>query len=319
MRDVGNVRRVLHIWRWSMIGRKGVVRSLAHHVVPIRVAIRRLAHRRTCLVARVVEVRGRDLRAPLRRWSIATVRARWRLHWSHPITGNKRLRLGIERVTVEAARDGVLALWVTGIDVGREGTICVGYTVRSHWRGSRLVRARIEAGGLLPSALRLRWALHRWSVWCRRHLIHRRLITRWTGRLGILWRRLSVYIDRIMNADPQVFPMTYVRHVVIWRAITIRRHHRRELLVRWTIHVCHHRRKSLLLYGAVELGTCWHVMRLSPCRLVRVPVCGSVRDVVGPGIKGVRISPFLCLLCAVDPVSHRYRAGARNTGAIVVL
>lgn len=209
MRDVGDVRRVLHVWRWSMIGREGVVRSLTHHVVPIRVAIRRLAHRRTCLVARVVEVRGRDLRATLLGWPIAIIRPRWRLHRSHPITGNKRLRLGIERVTVEAARDGVLALRVTGIDVGWEGTISVGYTVWSHWRGSRLVRARVEAGGLLPSALRLRWALHRWSVWCGRHLIHRRLITRWTGRLGILSRRLSVCIACIMNADPQDLRSTY--------------------------------------------------------------------------------------------------------------
>lgn len=248
MRDVGDVRRVLHVWRRGMIGREGVVRSLTHHVVPIRVAIRRLTHRRTCLVARVVEVRGRDLRATLLRWSIATIRPRRRLHWSHPITGNKRLRLGIERVTVEAARDGVLALGVAGIDVGWEGTISVGYPVWSHWRGSRLVRARIEAGGLLPPALRLGWALHRWSVRCGRHLIHRRLVTRWTGRLGILSRPLSVYIDCIMDANPKMFPMTYVRHIVIWRAITIRRDHRRELLVRRTIHVCNRGRKSLLLY-----------------------------------------------------------------------
>lgn len=60
-------------------------------------------------------------------------------------------------------------------------------------------------------------------------------------------------------------------------------------------------------------------MRLSPCSLVRVSVCGSVSDVVGPGVKGIRISPFLCLFCAVDSVPHRHGAGTRDTGAIVVL
>lgn len=113
--------------------------------------------------------------------------------------------------------------------------------------------------------------------------------------------------------------MTYVRHIVIWRAITVARHHWRELLVWDTIHVWHRRRESLLLYRAVELGTCWHVMRLSPRGLVRVPVGRRVSDVVGPGVKGIRISPFLCLLCAVDPISHRHGAGTRDTGTIVVL
>lgn len=60
-------------------------------------------------------------------------------------------------------------------------------------------------------------------------------------------------------------------------------------------------------------------MRLSPCRLVRVPVGRCVSDVVGPGVKGIRVSPFLCLLCAVDPISHRHGAGTRDTGTIVVL
>lgn len=203
MRDVRGVW-VLHVGRRAMIGREGVVRSLTHHVVPICVAVRRLTHGRTCLVARVVEVRRRDLGATLLRWSIATIRPRRRLHWSHPIAGHKRLCLGIEGVTVEAARDGVLALWVTGIDIGWEGAISVGYPVWSYWRGPRLVRARVEAGGLLPSALRLRWTLHRWSIWCGRHLIHRWLITRWAGRLGILSRRLSAYIFCIMKANPQV-------------------------------------------------------------------------------------------------------------------
>lgn len=193
MRDVRDVRRVLHVgWR-SMIGRQGVVRPLTHHVVPIRVAVRRLTHRRTCLVAWVVEVRRRDLRAPLLRWSIATIRPRRRLHWAHPAAGHKRLRLGVECVAVEAARDGMLALWVTRIDVGWEGTISVGDPIWSYWRGPRLVRARIEARRLLPPVLRLRWTLHGWSIWCGRHLIHRRLVTRRARRLGILSRTLSVY------------------------------------------------------------------------------------------------------------------------------
>lgn len=193
MRDVRDVRRVLNVgWR-SMIGREGVVRPLTHHVVPIRVAVRRLTHRRTCLVARVVEVRRRDLWAPLLRGPVATIRPRRRLHWSHPVAGHKRLRLGVECVTVEAARDGMLALWVTGIDVGWERTISVGDPVWSHWRSPRLVRARVEAGRLLPPALRLRWTLHGWSVWCGRHLIHRRLVARRARRLGILSKPLSVY------------------------------------------------------------------------------------------------------------------------------
>lgn len=175
-----------------MVSREGVVRSLTHHVVPIRVAVRRLTHRRTCLVARVVKVRRRDLRTPLLRWSVGTIRPRRRLHWSHPVAGYERLRLGVERVTVEAARDGMLALRITGVDVDWEGTISVRDPIWRHWRGSRLVRARVEAGRLLPSTLRLGWTLHGWSVWCGRHLIHRRLVTWWAWRLGILSRALSV-------------------------------------------------------------------------------------------------------------------------------
>lgn len=98
--------------------------------------------------------------------------------------------------------------------------------------------------------------------------------------------------------------MTYVRHIVIWRAITICRRHGRELLVRCTVHGLDPGRESLWLYWPVDLGTNWHVMRLSPCRLVRVAVCGSVSDVVRPSVKCVRVSPFLCLLCATDPISH---------------
>lgn len=187
MRDVRDMRRR------SMIGREGVVRPLTHHVVSIRVAVWRLTHGRTCLVVRVVEVRRCDLWAPLLRGPIATIRPRRRLHWSHPVAGHKRLRLGVECVTVEAARDGMLALWVTGVDVGWEGTISVGDPIWSHWRGPRLVRARVEAGRLLPPALRLRWTLHGWSVGCGRHLIHRRLVARRAGRLGILSKSLLVY------------------------------------------------------------------------------------------------------------------------------
>lgn len=161
MRDVRNVRRVLHVgWR-TMVGRKGIVRTLPHHVVTIRVAVRRLTHRRTCLVARVVQVRRRDLRAALLRWPIATIRPRRRLHRSHSVTRYKRLRLGIEGMTVEAAWDWVLTLRVTGIDIGWKRAISVGDPIWRHWCGSRLVRARVEAEGLLPSRLWLRRALHR--------------------------------------------------------------------------------------------------------------------------------------------------------------
>lgn len=161
MRDVRNVRRVLHVgWR-TMVGRKGIVRPLTHHVVTIRVAVRRLTHRRTCLVAGVVKVRRRDLRAALLRWPIATIRSRRRLHRPHPVTRYKRLGLGIEGMTVEAARDWVLTLWVTGIDIGWKRAISVGYPVWRHWRDSRLVRTRVEAGRLLPPSLWLRRTLHR--------------------------------------------------------------------------------------------------------------------------------------------------------------
>lgn len=74
-----------------------------------------------------------------------------------------------------------------------------------------------------------------------------------------------------------------------------------------------------MLYCAIDLGTCWHVMGLSPCGLVRVPIRRCVSDVVGPGVKGIRVSPFLCLLCAIDPISHRHGAGTRDTGAVVVV
>jgi hypothetical protein len=186
MRDVRDVGWVLHVGRRAMVGRKGVVRSLTHHVVPICVAVRRMTQGRTCLVARIVEVRRRDLWAALLRWPIDAIRRRRRLHWPHPVTGYKRLCLGIEGVTIETAGYGVLTLWVARVDVGREGTISVGDPVWSHWRGPRLVRARIVAGGLLPSTLRLGRCLHRWSVRCGRHRIHGRLITWRAGRLGIL-------------------------------------------------------------------------------------------------------------------------------------
>ena len=40
--------------------------------------------------------------------------------------------------------------------------------------------------------------------------------------------------------------MTYVRHIVIRRAIAVARHHGRELLVRDTVHVGNCRRERLL-------------------------------------------------------------------------
>lgn len=116
-----------------------------------------------------------------------------------------------------------------------------------------------------------------------------------------------------------MYTRTYVRHIVIWRAIAVARHHWRELLVWYTVHVWDRRRESLLLYCAIQLGTCWHVMGLGPCGLVRVPISRRVSDVVGPSVKGIRVSPFLCLLCAVDPISHRHGAGTRDTGAIIVV
>lgn len=141
MRDVRDVRRVLHVgWR-GMIRREGVVRSLSHHVVAIRVAVGRLAHGRASLVVRVVKVRRRDLRAALLRWPITTVRAGGRLHWPHPVAWYKRLRLGVEGMTVETARDRMLALWITGVGVDWEGAISVGDPIWSHRRGPRLVRA----------------------------------------------------------------------------------------------------------------------------------------------------------------------------------
>lgn len=99
----------------------GGVGPLSHHVVSA-VSIRWLAHRRThwrpgLVPRRVVHVLRSDLRtALLRRHVVIVGTLRWR-HGRHAITWYKGLRLGIEGVSVEAARDGVLALRVVGVNV----------------------------------------------------------------------------------------------------------------------------------------------------------------------------------------------------------
>lgn len=190
--------RMLRSGRWRMVRREGVVRPLSHHVVSTRVAIWSLPHRRrTCLVPSVGKVRRRNLRASLLR-SIAIVRARRRCHRGHAVARYKRLCLGVEGMTVEASRDGVLALRVIWIGVSRKSTIRVGYAWRARWRGSRLVRALIKSGRrrrwrrLLPTMLSWWRTLHRWHIRCRRHRVHWRLVPRWTWRLGVLLWFLSV-------------------------------------------------------------------------------------------------------------------------------
>lgn len=111
--------RMLRSGRWRMVRRKGVVRSLSHHVVSTCIAIWRLSHGgRACLVPGVGKVRRCDLRTSLLR-PIAVVGTRRRCHRGHAVARHERLCLGVKGMPVEATRNGVLALRVIGIGVGR--------------------------------------------------------------------------------------------------------------------------------------------------------------------------------------------------------
>lgn len=190
-----HMRRMLRSGGRRMIRRERVVGSLSHHVISTRVAIQRLSHgRRTSLVSSVGKVRRRNLRTSLLR-SITIVGARRGRHgrhrW-HAVARHERLCLGVESMTVKAPRDGVLALWIVWISVGRKSTVSVGYAWCARWCGPGLIRALIEAGWrrrrlrLLPTMLRWWRTLHGLHIRCRRHGIHWRLVPWWTWWLGIL-------------------------------------------------------------------------------------------------------------------------------------
>lgn len=157
---------VLHR-RWMMVRRERVVRvvrSLSHHIVSA-IAVGRLAHsrahRRTCLVTRVVHVWSGELRTPLLlRRHVAIVRhSGWR-HGRHSITGYKGLRLRVEGVPVEATGNWMLTLRVMGINIGRKSSKGIRYPCLRGRSGPRLVGALTERWwwGLLlwPAVLLLR-------------------------------------------------------------------------------------------------------------------------------------------------------------------
>lgn len=178
-----SVRRRVVIWR------QGVVRALTHHIVST-VAIRRLGHGRTGLISGIVQVRMGKLWATLLRWHVIVVWAgRWR-HRRHTTAWHKRLRLGIECVTVEASWNRVLTLWVMGVNIGRQSPVSIWNSRLRGRSGSRLVRARVESGRrdrrLLPPMLGLRRRLDRRAIRPRGHRVHGRLVPGLTWRLRIL-------------------------------------------------------------------------------------------------------------------------------------
>lgn len=161
MRHVGVLHR-----RWMMIWRERVVRvvrSLSHHIVSA-IAVGRLAHGgahgRTCLVARVIHVWSGELRTTLLlRRHIAVVRSSGWRHGRHASTWYKGLRLRVEGVSIEAARNWMLTLRVMGVNIRRKSSKCIRYPCLC--RGSRpgLIRALIERWWWLllwPAVLLLR-------------------------------------------------------------------------------------------------------------------------------------------------------------------
>lgn len=183
--------------RWMMVWRKRIVGSLAQHIVTttsIRLGQRLLAHGRPSLISSVIHMRMRELWAALLWRHVASVRSRRRRDRRHAVPRHERLRLWVESVPVEAARNGVLAFGVVRINVGRKGAIGIRNSAR-WWRRSRpgLVRALVEAWWRrrrrLPCMRLWSWRLHGRAVRPRRDAGHWGLITRLTGRLGILESR----------------------------------------------------------------------------------------------------------------------------------
>lgn len=154
-----------------------VVRSLSHHIVPA-ITVGRLAHsrahRRACLIARVVHVWSGELRTPLLlRRHVAVVRpSGWR-HGRHSITGYKGLRLRVEGVPIEATGNRMLTLRVMGINIDRKSSKGIRYPCLRRRSSPRLVRALIERWWrwllLWPAMLLLRRRLHRSTIRPRNH------------------------------------------------------------------------------------------------------------------------------------------------------
>ena len=170
---------------WSMVRWKGIIRSLPHHTIAISVAgIRGLGHwrRRRRLIATIGQMRRCHLGTSLW-WAITTIRYRRGRHCVHAIRRHEGLGLGIETMTLVAARNRMLALWVVRIDICWELAVRIWYSWCSRCSPG-LIRALIEAWLLPPLLLRtvLNWldiTLHRttWSL---------SLIPRWSGLLRIL-------------------------------------------------------------------------------------------------------------------------------------
>lgn len=197
---MGNMR--LSVRGRVVVRRQGIVGALTHHVVST-VAVRRLGHGRTGLVPRVVEVQMGKLWAALLRCHVVVVWAGGWWHRGHAAAGHKRLRLGVECVTIEAPGNRVLALWVMGVNIGRQSPVRIWNPRLRGRRGSRLVRARVESGRrdrgrrLLPPMLGLRWRLNGRAIRPRGHRVHGRLVPgllTWRRRLGILLQKITISI-----------------------------------------------------------------------------------------------------------------------------
>lgn len=318
---VGHVSWVLHGRRWVVVWRERIVRSLPQHVVSAA-GIRRLAHGWPCLVASVVHVWWCKLRAPLLRWHIGIVRPRSRRHRRHAVPWHKGLRLWIEGVPVEAARDGMLALGIMWIDVDRKRSVCIRDS--TSWcggSGPRLIRALVEAWWwrrrrrrLLPPMWLWGRRLHRRTIRPWSYRGHRRLIARLARGLGILLGR-----QRVVHSNGNL-SMTNVRHVVILlRTIGATRHHRRVRLVGRTVHRRHWGRVLLLLSRAAELSGCRNILWLNPGRLVRMSIRRCVSHIVGPSLKGVGVAPSSHPFPAIGLVPQRYRARARHPSAVFII